>query len=280
MTFPNHQRSLLWAIAIALACGWTISPARADIYEWTTGTDGSIVQSTTACPGGSGVNATPNAFLSSLDLTQAYLLDANLAGANLLFSTLTNANLSNANLTGASLDFTTLANANFTGAAVFGATFSRTSLTSAQLYSTASYQAKNLQGIGLTGNDLAGWNFAGQNLTGAALGYTTLVQRQLHGRTVPGANFTLHFAHILATLSTASYQAKDIHGISLSNNDMTGWNFAGQNLTGAILDSGTLSDANLTNANLTAAQFLLCDAHQRQFSPTPTSPTPAFLRQR
>ena len=94
-------------MAIVLVCGWTTAPTRADIYQWTTGTDGSIVQSTTECPGGSGVNATPNAFLSSLDLTQAYLLDANLSGANLLFATLTNADLANANLTDAGLNFTT-----------------------------------------------------------------------------------------------------------------------------------------------------------------------------
>ena len=77
--------------------------------------------------------------------------------------------------------------------------------------------------------------------------------------------YYLHFHHLLATLSTASYQAKDIHGIWLSNNDMTGWKLAGQNLSGAILDSGTLSNANLTNANLSGAQFLLRDADQRQF---------------
>ena len=57
----------------AVACGWMALPARADIYEWTTGLDGSIVQSSTVCPGGSGVNAVPSVNLGSLDLTQAYL---------------------------------------------------------------------------------------------------------------------------------------------------------------------------------------------------------------
>ena len=33
--------------------------------EWTTGTDGSIVQSSTVCPGGSGVDAVPAAALDS-----------------------------------------------------------------------------------------------------------------------------------------------------------------------------------------------------------------------
>ena len=39
--------------------------------------------------------------------------------------------------------------------------------TKEQLYSTASYQQRNLRGIGLRGNDLTGWDFSGQDLTGA-----------------------------------------------------------------------------------------------------------------
>ena len=61
MNFSYPRCTLSWVIAIVLVCGWTASPARADIYEWTTGTDGSIVQSSTVCPGGSGVNAAPYA---------------------------------------------------------------------------------------------------------------------------------------------------------------------------------------------------------------------------
>ena len=44
-----------------------------------------------------------------------------------------------------------------------------TGFTKEQLYSTASYQEKNLQGIGLDGNDLSGWDFSGQNLANADL---------------------------------------------------------------------------------------------------------------
>ena len=84
MTLSNQRRTLLWAIALAAVCGRTASPARADIYEWTTGTDGSIVQSSTVCPGGSGVNAVPNATLNYLDLTQAYLINANLTAPTFL----------------------------------------------------------------------------------------------------------------------------------------------------------------------------------------------------
>ena len=42
-----------------------------------------------------------------------------------------------------------------------------------ELYSTASYQARDLSGIGLIFNDLDGWNLAGQNLTNAGFNVHT-----------------------------------------------------------------------------------------------------------
>ena len=85
--------------------GWAIlftfvgPRAHANIYEWTTDANGNVVQSSTVCPGGSGVSAAPGANLTGLDLTQAYLISANLSNADLYNSALTNANLT-ANLIG------------------------------------------------------------------------------------------------------------------------------------------------------------------------------------
>jgi hypothetical protein len=59
---------------------------------------------------------------------------------------------------------------------VAGANFSRacgyescngSGITLPQLYSTASYQQRDLRGIGLRHNDLTGWDFSGQDLAGA-----------------------------------------------------------------------------------------------------------------
>jgi len=141
------------------------SQTQADIYEWAyvnpSDPNQGVYQSSVLCPGGSGVSAMPSAELYNLDLTQAYLIDANLTNANLSYGTLTNANL--------------------TGAAVAGVNFDYTNLTASQLYSTTSYQVKNLQGIGLAYNNLTGWNFAGQNLTSANLWYATLTNGNLAG---------------------------------------------------------------------------------------------------
>jgi uncharacterized protein YjbI with pentapeptide repeats len=89
-----------------------------------------------------------NFFNSWVD--NARFINANLTGASLSNSTLTNANLTAANLTNAELGSSTLTIANLTGAVVTGTSFYDTTsrgFTAAQLYSTGSYQARDLQGI-------------------------------------------------------------------------------------------------------------------------------------
>ena len=61
-----------------------------------------------------------------------------------------------------------------------------------------------------------------------------------------GATSRYHVAwlHPAQLESTASYQAKNLQGIGLGDNDLTGWDFSGQNLTNA--DCLDTDDANLT----------------------------------
>ena len=59
-----------------------------------------------------------------------------------------------------------------------------------------------------------------------------------------GANLDATTGFTAAQLySTASYQAKDLHGIQLYNTDLTSWNFAAQNLASANFSSATLTGA-------------------------------------
>jgi uncharacterized protein YjbI with pentapeptide repeats len=104
------------------------------------------------------------AALDSADMTSA-----NLTAANLWSASLSHAILANANLSGADLTYASLSGADLTNAQVAGAKFARTILSQQQLYSTASYRAKDLHGIALDYDNLNGWSFAGQNLTGASL---------------------------------------------------------------------------------------------------------------
>ena len=220
-----------------------------------------------------------NAVLGWSTLTDASLTRANLTNANLLSSTLTNANLTGANLTNADLGRSTLTDANLTGAVVTGTAFWDTTalgFTAAQLYSTQSYEAKDLNGIrfscrphpkcgippgcGCEGfNDLTGWDFRGQNLTNADLTGSTLTDANLTGAVVTGADFgrysdglRWHGTGLTSAqlASTASYRAKDLRSIGLSGHDLTGWDFSGQNLANANLSGSTPTNANLTGAHL------------------------------
>jgi uncharacterized protein YjbI with pentapeptide repeats len=175
-----------------------------------------------------------------------------LSGADLGDSTLTNANLAGANLTNAALSGA-LTNANLAGAIVTGARFG-THFTKEQLYSTASYQQRDLNSINLSKNDLTGWDFSGQDLTGADLAGANLAGAMVTGARFDGTTsegFTKEQLY-----STASYQQRNLRGIGLGGKDLTGWDLSGQDLTDAnffmSLPMGG-QGAILTNTNLSGA---------------------------
>jgi uncharacterized protein YjbI with pentapeptide repeats/formylglycine-generating enzyme required for sulfatase activity len=150
---------------------------------------------------------------------------------------LTGANLAGRNLSNASFFASVLTNVNLTGAEVRGANFGRgwsnegTGLALEQLYSTASYKARDLAGISLSGNNLAGANLAGQNLRGAAFFSTVLT----------GAN-----------LSRA-----DLTNGNCMNADLSGANLRHANLTNVgFFYEARLSDANLSGADTRGALYL------------------------
>jgi uncharacterized protein YjbI with pentapeptide repeats len=106
--------------------------------------------------------------------------------------------------------------------------------------------------------DLSGANFELSNLTLADLASSTLMAANFTGSVVARASFrdTTSRGFTRAQLeSTASYQAKDLHGIQLRTNDLTGWDFSGQNLRSAILADSTMANANLSRAYLTHASL-------------------------
>jgi uncharacterized protein YjbI with pentapeptide repeats len=119
--------------------------------------------------------------LAEVDLANQILTDTNFSGA-----TLTDANLTGADVRDANFD--TLYRGFASGNDVFG-----TGITLDQLYSTASYQARDLRGIGLSGNvDLAGANLAGQNLTNAEFAFVNWTSLDFTGADTRGAYFFNH----------------------------------------------------------------------------------------
>ncbi len=205
-SLPRWTR-IFQAMVLLLLCA---TSARADIFQWEwtdpANPDQGKIPSTTPCPDGVGVSPVAYVELSIRDLTQAYLIDANLRGAGLNTTNLTNADLSGANVSNADLINSTLDNANFhdadltnaklqsasisgadfSGATVAQADFFGTGLTAAQLYSTASYVAHDLHGIRLGAADVSSWNLAGQDLTHATFQAATLTNTDFTGATVAG----------------------------------------------------------------------------------------------
>jgi uncharacterized protein YjbI with pentapeptide repeats len=181
--------------------------------------------------------------LSGVVLDGSDLAGGNFAGQNLtnalLSSSLINADFSHANVQGASFDGATLTNADFTGANVLGADFARlpiirlrliigTGITPAQLYTTASYQARDLSGVGFGGNLLAGVNFVGQNLANASF------------------RSCVSFYCVNATLSDANLTAADARGAwSLENSDLSG-----ATTTNLIWPDGRVDGLNLDSGGL------------------------------
>jgi len=228
------------------------------------------------------------ATLVGADLTDAEVRSADFGATDLTAAQLyATASYKAKDLTGVGLGSNDLAAWDFADQIIreasFGGATSR-GFTAAQLYSTASYKARDLTGIRLVHHDLTGWNFAGQNLNDAAFSFATLTDGDLNGTDLTNASFSwatladtnltdaeIRGASFRGTTargftaaqlySTASYKAKDLTGISLGYNDLTGWIFAGQRLRGAIFhfsnpgSGATLTGADLSGADLTDADF-------------------------
>jgi uncharacterized protein YjbI with pentapeptide repeats len=236
-----------------------------------------VYETSTPCPGGGGT-AGPMQNWWGIDLTQAYLINADLRWSGFTNCTLTNAEFTNANLTGASFSNCDLTDANFTGATITGIYISYvTGFTPQQLYGTVDYQAKNLSGIHLSNVNLTGGNFAGQNLRNANLSSDTLtnvdftnadlLDASLYRCSLSGTNFTgatitgISFSGATGFTAeqlypTASYQSHDLSRISLMDFDMTNANFVGQNLSNVSFNNSTFTNADFSNANLTDASML------------------------
>jgi uncharacterized protein YjbI with pentapeptide repeats len=228
--------------------------------------------------------------LSCTDLTAGRLSGANLTQTNLSQSLLNWADLSGANLTEADFTASTLTGANLTATNVTRAVLADSKLSNDQLYSTLTYQTGNLDGIvfgtrngrrcTLTGCNFAGKslqqarldycglpnaNFSNANLTGASFYGGTLTDASFAGATIVGTSFTYTNLTASQLCSTASYQAKDLHGIALCGGywgfwmNLNGWDFAGQNLTGAFFEYSRISGAVLTGAVVAGADFLNSD---------------------
>jgi uncharacterized protein YjbI with pentapeptide repeats len=150
--------------------------------------------------------------LSGWDFSGQDLTDANLCAADLTDANLANANLTSTRFFSIECSPWALANADFSGAIVVRANLTRATragFTKEQLYSTASWQQKDLREIKLGGNDLAGVDFHEQDLSAASLGGSTLTDANLSGA-------------ILANASLGDLAGADLTGANLKNTYLLG----------------------------------------------------------
>ncbi|MCA9152722.1 MAG: pentapeptide repeat-containing protein, partial [Planctomycetales bacterium] len=157
-----------------------------------------------------------------------------LSGISLRNINWSDADFSNQNLTDTNFEDTILVGANFQNAIVTGTDFEDTTLTAEQLYSTASYAARNLQRINLEDLDMTGWDLSGQDLRQADLKDANLSSAILRD----------------AVFTDADMRFVNLSGADLTNAHLSQW-MRGADLTGATLMSTVLVD--LRNVILTAA---------------------------
>ena len=268
---PQFAVAFLSLVALA-------DTARTDIYQWeyinpadpSHGKRGSA----TLAPDGAGVNASPGAYLAGRNLSMAYLIGADLIGAdlsqvfipilggfggahvfpmdltaadlsqadlrnaNFTFATLTGANFRHANLANASFSFATVTDADFADAEVRGADLSASGFTAANLYSTSSYQAYDLSRVVLRERYLSGWNFAGQNLANASFYGARLSAAQFGGTRLINVDFGS------ATLNSAVFTAADARGARFSGDisaaTTTNLIWPDGHINGLTMDAGEL----------------------------------------
>ena len=194
-----------------------------------------------------------NKDLSNINLNNNNLRGLNLRGQNLEnvsmeSALLEQADLSNAYLVAANLKDALLTETKFTGAIINGSDLSYSNFTKEQLYSTASYQNKDLSNTNFKYcfNSETEFDFSGQNLTNTSLFYCPLEKSNFTGAIINGADLSYTGLTKEQLYSTASYKNKNLSGI-LFDGDLSNSDFRDFNLTNATL-KGDVEGADFTGA--------------------------------
>ena len=239
---------------------------------------------------GNGVSI-PGANLSTLNLTDVILTNANIDTVDFTGATLTRlvtGGLLNANTAIIPAGYVirsgfivgpgvSLASAALTNVDLSGISLTNTIMTSANISGASTILTRVVSG-GITGLDTAtlptgyvarnGFIIgAGVNAVGAALSYQSITSVNmtdidLSGATLTGANFsssTLTNANMTnGVMNSVTFNGATMINATLSSAVLSSSNFTSANLTDAVLISAnmtstTLTSANMTNANLTSA---------------------------
>ena len=124
---------------------------------------------------------------------------------------------------------------------------------SATSYENSSFKSADLSYAEFIAANLTGANLDGADFTGARLDYTILKDS-----IITNANFTESVKRginwdVIST--TKSFKDKNLSGIILDSNNLTGWDLSNQNLSNASFIRVDLTGANLDGADLTGTDL-------------------------
>ena len=175
------------AFAVVATCLVISAASHGDVKNWQTG---QTIPGTEDIVPGPGVNL--GGWRVGKNLNFADLKNLDLHGAYFYGSWLNYATFENSDLTGANFYTSQFTGANFSGALIRGANFYRigmNSLTAALVYSTRSYQEKDLRETSFSNNAMGGWDFSLQNMTGGNFYKSRLVDTCFRGATLASCDF-------------------------------------------------------------------------------------------
>jgi uncharacterized protein YjbI with pentapeptide repeats len=230
--------SVIWVSCLVFSFFFTSIAANGQIRNWQTqqvilGTEGIVLEPGVTITGW----GTPSHNLDYADFSGLDLHGGNLSENDLMYARFVQTNLTEMNLSG-----TFLNHADLTGAILNQADLSGTDLLQANL-TNADLRGANLYMAVLDLADLTGADLTDANIGRGDFGHTTA-----HG-------FTKEQFY-----STASYKNKDdLRWLSLSNNDLSDWDFSGQKLRYASFYESNLTNAIFVNATLAGASFTHAD---------------------
>jgi uncharacterized protein YjbI with pentapeptide repeats len=195
----------------------------------------------------------PEINLDGADLARVDLSGANLSGASLKRALLTGADLLKANLSKASLDGADLRDARAVAASLFAATLNQACLQGADLTEATLFGAE------LSHSDLSGADLRWAELSAADLDQALLVEANLLEANLSKANLSrtsLRWTNLgEANLRRADLSEADLRGADLRGADLRGADLSGADLSGADLSYTICAGSNFSRTILTGCRI-------------------------
>ncbi|QDU76861.1 Secreted effector protein pipB2 [Bremerella volcania] len=192
-----------------------------------------------------------NSFLGNKYLRGAQLAEADLSGADLRDAKLMDADLSGADLTGAKLDGVDLSRANLAAAKFDGTSLANVIFTEANLQNT-SFRSCELDGCQFQSADATESNFSETKLTNCNFESAKAERSCFENATMSWAGMAADGA----TFSNANFNSAQFHGVSLKHADLSGATFVDADILGPVVTLANLRDVDFSQVRRLENMFV------------------------